>query len=1816
MSKLVAYEKKREREKEEEKKVVGPQQKTQPSANKPVGTTPIPAKNNDTSGRAKNAKEQARQDRARKTVERNPSARNYENDTRTRRTELRTTKQRNEDERKEKRLNLPGYSAGQYGKNSNWTPTTKKIERGEVKRSTRQGKGYDPTGETRSHYQNEDKAYTNAFRTDNAFQNPFQKEKTAVNPFMPETPQGQDTLKGLETLAKNNQALYGGSGQTIGGGTIQRLPGVDDLPFAGVNQLEGIGSYDLTSPDTKWRKEIDSDITDSTNRRSQLRDEGRQGSAGDSFWEGVFTGASALPAAALNKVASLQDIGKNIIPYNATPEEAYNRVMGANGVENAMNTIFPGLSRQDLENYKNYVSGKIEEGTATQDDIDRYNEMRDTVMKYDPVGRSLNNYADELALNEGLAQSHPVANLAGKMVPMTLENIAGSEAAGAVLEGLPQLTGLAKTAAGDAIKLMPDFMSDIIPNAQQNIANGDTAGEVLKKGAIDTALNYGFNKGFDFLGAAGSKLLKKGAGEAAQAAADTINASNMAKQAADVAPDPEQVLARELTNGNIPGADTLPNAGTIGDILQNQGARETAQNIADNVAPKETTEQLWDDLVNGNQFNRQAAGELNEQGQKLSKLHQTLQNTDKLTDAEKTAFADKNGFWYDPDNEKILAQQAQNDVAQDIEGVYRHYAEETLNPGSLGGADAHRMFTASYDYTKLAQEATQNGDKAAAELYTQKARNLMLNAREAATKGGQFNAAIKYYARTPQGIVNKAYDLLGKQIADFNASNPKLARGITDASRELARRLDGIDVDGIMTGADEAAKEDLRAQVINGLADIAQKTKNRQLKETLKDLSAADVDKIIMSRYEKDIAKQLDMFSMGAFGVKPETIDKVLDIFAEAESYGINSKDYFKLEQDAYSLLANDLMQGKSFRDKVDAWRYFSMLGNPTTHIRNNLGNLTNNIMTGMKNNIAAGIEAAADRVAKATGGEGLSRTKSLLNPLTDDGLIKASALDFDNNAYRQYKQAGNKYINVERGIEGAAKVWKDKGLGKVLNRVTEFNNNALDVEDVIAGKAKYQTSLAGFLKANGADASIFNATDEASKELLEQGREFALKQANEATFHQSNAFAEVWSRLVKDLRDSDQLGKRIAGDALNITIPFTKTPSNILKSCFAYSPAEFVKVLAETPKLLKGTISGADYIDDIAKGVTGSFGMIIGGILAHEGILTVTSGDSDLDEFNEKRGRQSLALKIGNNYVDIGSITPASMPIILGATVYNTLEQRNNGNKEGAIDTLIKGATIITDTVADTTMVSGLADTLSTVRYTKDDAEIGAQLGLTVAGNFASQMLPTFGSKLEKILDDTKRSSYTDQKGLFSKFVDRQGRYLKTKVPGSQALGEKLEGSDNETLSAAGDWMTNEPQIDPWGNEVKQQDFGLGAGGRALNNLLNPLDVTTDQNDPVDNELRNIYENTLDTSVLNYGMTASSDANVDGAKMTDKQWTKYQKGYGALKHELAETMMNLPGYENMEAYDKIKALESMKSFAKAYWLNQAAGKPLKGADISTADMYEKYGPEMVVDGFMGSAQLKNAGISSNSNVAKDIKQDFADGNAELAQEKIHAANELTQYGLKESQAVNGYYNALKSNPDLTAEEYAKTYTDIDGSGDQKIQQTELLDYLNNNRIPEVEGKKIWDMYKNDTWTRVPNFNDGAWGMGKTSTTSTNNSSASASNINKKEALRQKKASQGGALPDEGTLPEADKEVDTLTTYGNGQTYDYKTSKWFQKGSAAGYSDKELMDMHNGANYDGQGRVTKDEAKKYIDSNYPNASASEKRKLFEIICTSRANNPY
>ena len=273
---------------------------------------------------------------------------------------------------------------------------------------------------------------------------------------------------------------------------------------------------------------------------------------------------------------------------------------------------------------------------------------------------------------------------------------------------------------------------------------------------------------------------------------------------------------------------------------------------------------------------------------------------------------------------------------------------------------------------------------------------------------------------------------------------------------------------------------------------------------------------------KEELSEMLNLkMATGSWGISDKTLEEVNNIFKQISQYDENSKQFVEGQAEAYRLLADELVPNATALEKFEAWRYLAMLGNPKTMLRNFIGNQTFGAVTGVSNNIAAIAEAGIDKGIKALGGEGIQRTKAVLNPITDNALIKACAEDADASRYRQI--IGSKYEKMNKDTLRQSKSVFNSKFARFYEKLTDAG-----ISDYRAVKSKFSTSLAGYLKANGYDTSIFKSEvelqrlkakaetqllsdvertqlDNLTKEVAElnKARDYALKQAEYATFHE-----------------------------------------------------------------------------------------------------------------------------------------------------------------------------------------------------------------------------------------------------------------------------------------------------------------------------------------------------------------------------------------------------------------------------------------------------------------------------------------------------------------------------------------------------------------------------------------------------------------------------------------------------------------------------------------------------------------------------------------
>lgn len=339
-----------------------------------------------------------------------------------------------------------------------------------------------------------------------------------------------------------------------------------------------------------------------------------------------------------------------------------------------------------------------------------------------------------------------------------------------------------------------------------------------------------------------------------------------------------------------------------------------------------------------------------------------------------------------------------------------------------------------------------------------------------------------------------------------------------------------------------------------------------------------------------------------------------------------------------------------TWMDKLRAWRYLAMLGNPRTHIRNLLGNAVFIPAVRLKQAIAGGIERMTLKEGNRT--QGVRASKALCDFAREDAKTQLDIL-----------AAGGKY-NQTDAISAEKKSFDDsKPIGKVLNKLAEINSAALEGEDAFFLRNHYQFALSRYAAANRWTVDFLKSHPEA----LAKARGFAYREAQRATYRDMSSFAQLMSKVSNKMSKARGFGK-LGYMMFEGAMPFKKTPCNIMKRGIEYSPLGIASAISKGAIMLRDSrngvqsdYSGTDFINDLAAGLTGTMIMGLGYLLASLGMLHGRDKDEE-DEINAIQGVQEYSVIIGGHSYTVDWVTPVAFPLFVGAELYDQISADRDG--------------------------------------------------------------------------------------------------------------------------------------------------------------------------------------------------------------------------------------------------------------------------------------------------------------------------------------------------------------------------------------------------------------------------------------------------------------------------------------------------------------------------------------------------------------------------
>lgn len=729
-----------------------------------------------------------------------------------------------------------------------------------------------------------------------------------------------------------------------------------------------------------------------------------------------------------------------------------------------------------------------------------------------------------------------------------------------------------------------------------------------------------------------------------------------------------------------------------------------------------------------------------------------------------------------------------------------------------------------------------------------------------------------------------------------------------------------------------------------------------------------------------------------------------------------------------------------TWQDKFNSWRYLAMLGNPRTHIRNILGNLGFMPVRMMKNAVSGAIQGA-------TGIEGRTRAPLNIANAEDRARLQAGWEDFKN--VEPLIRQSSKYDDMEDAIDRYRTIFR----AKPLEGLRQFNSEMLDREDMWFSRPAYAEALAEYLKANDISTSDF-LSETFDAERKQAAQEFAIREAQQATYRDMNAFSEMvtsWGRA----RNSDNKAKRIGSYFIEGVLPFKKTPANIAVRALEYSPAGLAKsVFYDLLQVRRGNKTAAEAIDNLSAGLVGTGLTAFGVLMASLGLVSGSgTGDDKQDDFNDLQGGQSYALNIGDYSYTLDWLAPEALPFFMGVEFFNNFIDKDNGNsKERPVEAILKSFLRVADPMLEMSMLQSLNDALDNIKY----SDYGA-LSLIVNGatSYLGQFLPTIGGQIERtFLEDTRQSTYIDRDSPIPNAVQILLGNWANKIPGID--------------------FQQRDYVDAWG---RTESTGENVLIRALNNFLNPAYVSRRQSGELEAELQRLYD-------LGEGFEgvlpsqAQTNTQINDQYLTGEEYNRLQTTRGQTAYDILNRFVGTDAYRNMTDEQKAKFIERVYTYS-AEMGKVAAGDNLEDKDswirnASKAQAEVGMDPGTFVELYTYKSVIDDEGGDETSNSIKQGQfEAYVDSRADLNQEQKQYVKDNVKFWNMVPADASAYNKARAAGfSDEEAQQILTAKREMDANGNGNYSNAELYGGIIGMTDDPAEQEKYWNALKPSNSTK------------------------------------------------------------------------------------------------------------------------------------------------
>lgn len=745
-----------------------------------------------------------------------------------------------------------------------------------------------------------------------------------------------------------------------------------------------------------------------------------------------------------------------------------------------------------------------------------------------------------------------------------------------------------------------------------------------------------------------------------------------------------------------------------------------------------------------------------------------------------------------------------------------------------------------------------------------------------------------------------------------------------------------------------------------------------------------------------------------------------------------------------------------TLREKVTTILMDNMLGNFRTLItRNAGGNIAfNMIEQKLRKPLSALIDSKISqrKNTKRTISENTTEGRSAYREGFKEA-IKQEMYDFANNI--QSARSGENTLAT--AVTNNRQIFKDSNIfGKVGNFYNKLVKSGLSAGDRPFYEGVYHQYMTEFQKMYD-DGELGNMEEAEFKKLAEANAQL---RALEAVYQDDSAMASAFMKMKEGVNNLSQ--GIVGADLLSqFTMPFVKTPANIIQRAVEYSPVGIVKNAIQTVREVNHAMTDAGMMDfnqerfatETARNLIGSVLFTAAVMLAKSGAMTgAYSEDKDMAQAQREAGMQEYALHnpLGfNGDISVDWIPVLGNDMVAAASAYDAFK---NNPELNSLQRVGRGLTAGLKSQFESSMLQGLQ------RLVGGSGSFGSD------GDILTNAVDTLKSGATQFIPSILRQG--------AAVADPYRRQLSGANPDDYYVNSVLN-------SIPGLRETLEPRVSRTGENL-EQNAGRSLGWKVFDNFINPATVTVGTPDNVRDEAMRLYESTNSNQAFEPTVTIS-ELKVDDHVPTAEEYTEYQRNaYGAM-NEVASQVIQSEYYNGLSDDDKVSMLADIYSAIKTVEKKNVLGLDTSGLTGADKAYYEG-GTDGLIDYMTVRSVLSQMGMQNNASNREQVLNVLNQGGVDAVNQMVEESQELEAAGLNTNMQFK-YEHATNYIPSLTPTQFANTWNEINADGNTTIKQQEILDYLNQNPQSHVNDAMLyWQAYGSSDWASVPVLNeDGVW---------------------------------------------------------------------------------------------------------------------------------------